>query len=143
LIGQSFHQQRMTGIDVVMMHDDVRIRSARLTDRPAKGFAVEQIQVERDGKNKHFRSLDRQIEGIQRHQRNGWPETENPFRCFRNGAGLLFSVAPGGAAAVEIGSEQERGNQCSFPPIRPCFVMLASTSTIARTATNAVISEMS
>jgi hypothetical protein len=31
----------------------------------------------------------------------------------------------------------------SFPPIRPCLTMVASTSTIARTATNAVMSEIS
>jgi hypothetical protein len=45
--------------------------------------------------------------------------------------------------AVNIGDENERGNQLSFPPIRPCLVIDASTSTIARTATSAVMSEMS
>ena len=47
------------------------------------------------------------------------------------------------AHLTEIRREDERRSQRSFPPIRPCLVMEASTSTIARTATSAVISEIS
>ena len=58
-------------------------------------------------------------------------------------AATALALSPASLPSQSIGSEDERRRQCSFPPIRPCLVMVASTSTIARTATSAVMSEIS
>ncbi len=70
-------------------------------------------------------------DGNQFHSR---PETENWLA--RRGHSARVS-------AVEIGSEQERRSQRQFPAYPAMFGHGASTSTIARTATSAVMSEMS
>ncbi len=143
-IGKRFHQQGMPRIDIVVVDNDVRICSPRLTNRTSQCLALQQIEIESDRKHEHFLSIDtmerQRIDRLQRHKR---PKTENVFRRMCDRAGLLAGLAPGRVPAVQIRSEDECRCQRSFPPIRPCLVMLAKTSTMARTATSAVISEMS
>lgn len=134
----------MSGIDIVVVQRKLGMVAARLSDRTSQRLALEQIKIERDRKHENFpctTRLNRQrIDGRQRQLRT---EAQNLFRGLRYGTGLLRSFAPCGIAGMQISSEDERRGQCSFPPIRPCLVMVANTSTIARTATSAVISEMS
>ena len=131
----------MRRVDVVVMNGELRVGSPGLGDRLSKSFTLQQIEIESGGQHEDLswtvaRDCGRQsIDGNQFH---GRPETENRLasrgHCIR-------------VPAVDIGSQicsqDERGSQCSFPPIRPCLVMEANTSTIARTATSAVMSEMS
>jgi hypothetical protein len=69
------------------------------------------------------------------------PEDRVTTLCDR--ASLLTCHVPGRVTVVQIAGENEARGQRSFPPIRPCLVMVARTSTIARTATSAVMSEIS
>ncbi len=46
LIGQTFHQQRMTGVEVVVMQRDVRMSPARFGEHASKRFALEQIEIQ-------------------------------------------------------------------------------------------------
>ena len=137
LIGESLDHQGMRGVDVVVMNAELRIGSPGLSDRMSESLALQQIEIESGGQHEDLswavaRDCGRQgIDGNQFHCR---PETENRLAS----RGYCTRVP-----AVEIGGEDERGSQYSFPPIRPCLVMEASTSTIARTATRAVMSEMS
>ena len=127
----------MRRVDVVVMNGELRVGSPSLSDRMSKSLALQQIEIKSSGQHKNLSgAVARQCrrQSIDRSQFHGWPEAENWLasrgHCTR-------------VPAVEIRSEDERGRQCSFPPIRPCLVMVASTSTIARTATSAVMSEMS
>jgi len=143
-IGQRLHQQRMPRIDIVVVDNDVRMSAPRLTDRTSQCLALQEIEIESNWKHEYFLSIDnlkrQRIDRLQRHKR---PKTENVFRRIRSRIVLFQGFTPGRVPAVQIRSEDERGSQRSFPPIRPCLVMLAKTSTMARTATSAVISEMS
>jgi len=144
LIRKAFDKQRVPGIDIVVVQNDLWIRTPRLAERMSKSLALEEIEIDSNRKHEHFlcvAGVERQR--IDRRQRHHRPEPENLFRRFRDRAGLLRGFAPCGVTGIEIGSEEECRTQCSFPPILPCLVMLASTSTIARTATSAVMSEMS
>ena len=141
LIGESLNHQGVRRVDVVMMNDELRAGSPGLSDRMSKSLPLQQIEIESGGQREDLsfgvaRDCGRQsFEGNQFH---GRPEAENRLAS----RGYRIRIP-----AVEIGgqicSQDERGSQCSFPPIRPCLVMEASTSTIARTATSAVMSEMS
>jgi hypothetical protein len=53
-IGESFHQQRMTRIYVVMMYRDPRIRAARLPDRSSQGLPLQHMEIKRKWKNEYF-----------------------------------------------------------------------------------------
>jgi hypothetical protein len=144
LIGKRFHQQGMPWIQIVVVNGELWIRAARFTDGVSQSLALQQIEIERHRKYEHFPGLDCiQWQRIYRGQRNHRPETENFFRSIRDREHLLRRFAPRRVSGMKIRSKDECRAQFSFPPIRPCLVMAASTSTIARTATRAVMSEIS
>ena len=120
-----------------MMQNDFRMRTASLSDRLSERFALEQVEIESCGKYEELSfavTADCRGQPIQRSQFNVWSETEDPLAS-RSDRGCILEAG--------AGYQNKRGSQCSFPPIRPCLVIVASTSTRARTATSAVMSEMS
>lgn len=149
LIRETLHEQRMPWVEIVMMQRDFRMIAARLADCLTHGFALQEIEIERDGQNEKFSNVsfsfmgNRGSQRVHRDQVDGWFKTQDRLTGLCYGASLFPRLTPGRVPTVKIGSEDERRSQCSFPPIRPCLVMEASTSTIARTATSAVMSEIS
>ena len=72
-------------------------------------------------------------------------EAEDPSAIDCDRLRLERGLRPGGLVGLEVGGKDDGkgGNYRSLPPMRSCFTMVASTSTMARTAINAVMSEMS
>jgi hypothetical protein len=149
LIGEALHQQGMPGIDIVMMQRNFGMLPPCLADGMPQSFALEQIEIERDGKDENFPSVsfrflrDRVVKLVDRCQPDHWLKPQDRLTGYGYGASLITCFTPGFFPAVQIGSEDERRGQRSFPPIRPCLVIVANTSTMARTATSAVMSEIS
>ncbi len=135
----------MARVDVIVMHNHLGVHTARLANGASQPFTLQEIEIERNGQNENFScvSFESFCQAIDRRKFYDWRKSQDGFASRRNflrlGAGLIPCRVP----AVEIGGEDEGLGQCSFPPMRPCLVMEASTSTIARTATSAVISEIS
>ncbi|HUA18760.1 MAG TPA: hypothetical protein VMB25_08450 [Bryobacteraceae bacterium] len=137
LIGERLDDQRMSGIGVIVMNRKCGMLPARLTDRVSERFALEQVEIEGGRKNEDLTgaaAADRGGQIIDGSQLNVRSEAEYRFagRCYR-----------ACVAAMRVANEDERRGQCSLPPMRPCLTMVASTSTMARTATSAVMSEIS
>ena len=137
LIGQSLDHQGMGGVDIVVMNGELRMRTPSFTDGLSESFALQQIEIQSGREYENFSRVaaancsGQVFDGSQFNLRS---ETEDWGTSRGDQAGV---------PALEVADENERGSQRSFPPIRPCLVMEASTSTIARTATSAVMSEMS
>src|SRR5580658_5692480 len=131
----------MRRVDVVVMNDELRVGSSGLSDRMSESLTLQQVEIESGGQHEDLswavaRDCGRQ--GVDGNQLHGRTETENRL------AGRDYRTrVPAADFGSQICSQDERGSQCSLPPIRPCLVMEASTSTIARTATSAVMSEIS
>jgi hypothetical protein len=148
-IRKTMHQQRMSRIYIIVMQSNLWIRASRFTERAAEAFALQQIQIQCGRKDEDLvRALfgflcDRFGQGVDCGQTHDGLKSENLFTGFGHGPRLLAGLIPRSVPALQIRSEDERRCQCSFPPIRPCLVIVASTSTMARTATSAVMSEMS
>ena len=127
----------MGRIDVVVMEYDCGVFAARFADRLTERLALEQVEIKSGWKYEDLArapAIDRGGELVNRSQLDIRSETE--YRL----AGRSYCTC---VPAIRIGNEDERRGQCSLPPMRPCFTMVASTSTMARTATSAVMSEMS
>lgn len=127
----------MGWIGVVVMERDGGVLAARFADRLAERFALEKIEVQRRRKYKALArgaAIDRGGQRADRSQLDFWSETK--YRL----AGRDYRTC---VSAIRIRDEEENRDQCSLPPMRPCLTMVASTSTMARTATSAVMSEMS
>ena len=127
----------MRRIDIVVMDGELRICTPSLNDRMSKRLALQQIEIQSGREYEYFSrfaAANGSGQAFDASQFNLRSETQywGTRRCDQ-----------ARVARLEVGNENERGCQCSFPPIRPCLVMDASTSTIARTATSAVMSEMS
>jgi hypothetical protein len=137
LIGESLNHQRMARIGVVVMESDGGVLAARLTDCLPKRFALQKIEVQRSRKDKDLARVPALQSGgkrVDRSQRYLWSESK--YRL----AGRNYTTR---VSAARICDEEENRDQCSLPPMRPCLTIAASTSTMARTATSAVMSEMS
>lgn len=137
LIYQGLHHERVGWIDVIVMQDDFRMRPSSFTHRSSERLAFEQIEIERRWKYEDFSGSTAANCGGQpvgRGYLNIWGESEYWLASRSNRACVFLTRGT---------DENEPRSQRSFPPILPCLVMVASTSTKARTATNAVISEIS
>ena len=137
LIGQRLDHQRMCRINIVVVNHQLRASTARFANRPAECLTLQKIEVEGGGNNENFTgsaAVEYCGQSVDGGQRNIRRKTEN---------GLASSSDCARVPALYVACEDEGGCQRSFPPIRPCLVMVASTSTMARTATSAVMSEMS
>ena len=139
----------MAEVEIIMVQRDLRMNPAHFAQRVSDGLAVEQIQIEDGGKYENLDraafglSLDPFSQGVDSGQNYAGLKAKNFSTRLGYLADLIACIAPDRVPAVQISGEDERRIQWSFPPIRPCFVIEASTSTIARTATRAVVSEIS
>src|SRR5579871_2365048 len=122
----------MRRIDVIVMDRNMREHPASFGDRSADRLALKQVEFQRRRKHKEFRYA--------------------LFRCARYRAGKLIQCGRSGRPVEArncrrpcgmIRDEKNLAAHPNFPPILPCLAMVASTSTMARTAMRAVISEMS
>ena len=139
LIGESLHQQRMR-------RDRRRRDATRVADSLAGASRDRMSQASRCNRLKSSAAGSTKISlgavaAIADDKESMEASVTLPARKPRIGSQAEATALA--SPQFEIGSEDERRRQCSFPPIRPCLVMEASTSTIARTATSAVMSEMS
>lgn len=127
----------MARIGVVVMECDGGALAAGFADRLPKRFALEQIKIERGWKHENLAcgaAVECGGQRIDGSQLDLGSKTE--YRL----AGRGYSAQ---VSAIRIRDEEENRNQCSLPPMRPCLTIVASTSTMARTATSAVMSEIS
>lgn len=54
LIGESLDHQRMRRIDVIVMDDDLRMRTPGFADRTAQRFALQQVEIQRRWEHENF-----------------------------------------------------------------------------------------
>ena len=152
----------MTKIDVIVKYRDVRLATSKLRQRSSERLALPHTPFERRGKHESFTSTVGCF-GIQhitelalacifprmhgeRRQPNPRRKAQNP----RYRLGEIFRLrqrsVPVSLIGEKLGREYERRRaHAAFrrPPTRSYFTMVASTSTMARTASSAVMSEIS
>jgi hypothetical protein len=54
LIGKSLDYERMSWVDVIVMNDELRIRTPSFDDGMPKSLALQQVEIERGGQDENF-----------------------------------------------------------------------------------------
>ena len=145
LIGEGLDHQRMRRDR--RRRDELRLRDVRARASPIacpSASRCSKIEIERSREHEDLvRAAASQLRSAQRHRSEVSRISGAKPRIGSHAAkpSALRVAAPAGCE--QSVARMNAGRQCSFPPMRPCFTMVASTSTMARTATSAVMSEMS
>ena len=169
-LGERLDQVAVRRIDVVVVDRQRRCAALGLPGQLDQRVALEQAEVEDRGDHERERPAGRGLGGEHRGERvarrlrgaglaaqardpdlGREPQDRRGGPGHRRGLGL--GARPRRIVGREVGDEQEQRpdmrpgvpghavGATSRPPIRSCFTMVARTSTIARTASSAVMSE--
>ena len=150
----------MARIHVIVKDQGVGMLAAKLCERLAKGVALPEVPIERCRQHENLTGAARGFivehsgetmftgifagmhdETSQAHPRR---EPQNARHRFSQRIGLRLSAGPVRLTRPQVARQDERSHAAlSRPPTRSYFTMVASTSTMARTASSAVMSEIS